>query len=172
LREAKENNLWNPKDEILWCGDGSSDFPVALMANIVLARQDTTLEKLCRANQIAHRVFTTFETVQEEVENWLLTHPENNNIIMNTSNINANANANANANPNSNSNSNSNADTSTSTSTNINTNTNTNANTNTNTSVNTNTNAYVNVNANTISGNDSNNRPTVIDSDSDINANA
>ncbi|KAF9573058.1 hypothetical protein EC968_009108 [Mortierella alpina] len=77
LREARANDLENPTlDQILWCGDGSSDFPAALVADIRLARQNTTLEKLLRANQITHRAFTTFKTVQETVEDWLREHPE------------------------------------------------------------------------------------------------
>ncbi|KAF9990833.1 hypothetical protein BGZ75_009524 [Mortierella antarctica] len=77
LREARANDLLNPtSDQILWCGDGSSDFPAALVADIRLARQNTTLEKLLRANQIPHRAFTTFRTVQETVEDWLREHPE------------------------------------------------------------------------------------------------
>ncbi|KAF9965357.1 hypothetical protein BGZ70_004999 [Mortierella alpina] len=76
LREARANDLENPaSDQILWCGDGSSDFPAALVADIRLARQHTTLEKLLRANQIPHRAFTTFRTVQETVEDWLREHP-------------------------------------------------------------------------------------------------
>ncbi|KAF9287233.1 hypothetical protein BGZ68_002065 [Mortierella alpina] len=77
LREARASDLVNPtSDQILWCGDGSSDFPAALVADIRLARQHTTLEKLLRANQIPHRAFTTFKTVQETVEEWLLAQPE------------------------------------------------------------------------------------------------
>ncbi|KAG9062788.1 hypothetical protein KI688_005094 [Linnemannia hyalina] len=72
LREARANDLQNPTtDKILWCGDGSSDFPAALCSDIVLARQDTSLEKLCRANSIRHRSFVTFETVQEVTQEWL-----------------------------------------------------------------------------------------------------
>ncbi|KAF9541876.1 hypothetical protein EC957_002581 [Mortierella hygrophila] len=72
LREARANDLQNPTtDKILWCGDGSSDFPAALCSDIVLARQDTSLEKLCRANSISHRSFVTFETVQEVAQDWL-----------------------------------------------------------------------------------------------------
>lgn len=72
LREARANDLQNPKtDKILWCGDGSSDFPAALHSDIVLARQNTSLEKLCRANSIPHRSFVTFATVQEMAQEWL-----------------------------------------------------------------------------------------------------
>ncbi|KAG0017928.1 hypothetical protein BGZ81_010465 [Podila clonocystis] len=71
LREARANDLQDPTDCILWCGDGSSDFPAALESDIVLARQGTSLEKLCKANQIEHTVFTSFSTVQEKVEEWL-----------------------------------------------------------------------------------------------------
>ncbi|KAF9194123.1 hypothetical protein BGZ51_001102 [Haplosporangium sp. Z 767] len=76
LREARANDLQNPSsDHILWCGDGSSDFPAALVANNVMARKNTNLEKLCRANQIPHHSFTTFERVQEVVEEWMREHP-------------------------------------------------------------------------------------------------
>ncbi|KAF9920439.1 hypothetical protein FBU30_009758 [Linnemannia zychae] len=72
MREARAQDLKNPSaDKILWCGDGSSDFPAALVADIVLARENTSLEKLCRANQIPHRSFTTFETVQDVAQEWL-----------------------------------------------------------------------------------------------------
>lgn len=72
LREARANDLQNPTtDKILWCGDGSSDFPAALSSDIVLARQNTSLEKLCRANSIPHRSFATFATVQEMAQEWL-----------------------------------------------------------------------------------------------------
>jgi hypothetical protein len=72
LREARQKDLRSPStDKILWCGDGSSDFPAALSSDIVLARQNTLLEKLCRANQIPHRSFVTFATVQEMAQEWL-----------------------------------------------------------------------------------------------------
>ncbi|KAF9104640.1 hypothetical protein BGX29_001533 [Mortierella sp. GBA35] len=72
LREARAKDLTNPStDKILWCGDGSSDFPAALVSDLVLARQNTSLEKLCRANQIPHRAFETFETVQQTAQEWL-----------------------------------------------------------------------------------------------------
>ncbi|KAG0015449.1 hypothetical protein BGZ82_001399 [Podila clonocystis] len=74
LREARATDLQDPTDCILWCGDGSSDFPAALESDIVLARQGTPLEKLCKANQIEHTVFTSFSTVQEKVEEWLATN--------------------------------------------------------------------------------------------------
>ncbi|KAF9088750.1 hypothetical protein BGX23_007128 [Mortierella sp. AD031] len=43
----------------------------ALVSDLVLARQNTSLEKLCRANQIPHRAFETFETVQQTAQEWL-----------------------------------------------------------------------------------------------------
>ncbi|KAG0212681.1 hypothetical protein BGX28_005877 [Mortierella sp. GBA30] len=77
MREARANDLKNPTlDQILWCGDGKSDFPASLVADIRLARHNTTLEKLLRANQIPHRSFTTFQTVQEVVETWICEHPQ------------------------------------------------------------------------------------------------
>lgn len=76
LREARANDLQDPTDCILWCGDGSSDFPAALESDIVLARQGTSLEKLCKANQIEHLAFTSFSTVQEKVEEWLANSTE------------------------------------------------------------------------------------------------
>ncbi|KAG0333473.1 60S ribosomal protein L8B, partial [Podila humilis] len=51
IREARANDLQDPSDCIVWCGDGSSDFPAALESDIVFARQGTSLEKLCKANQ-------------------------------------------------------------------------------------------------------------------------
>ncbi|KAF9995891.1 hypothetical protein BGZ80_006335 [Entomortierella chlamydospora] len=76
LREARANDLKKPStDQILWCGDGTSDFPAALASDIVLARQDTTLEKVLKANQISHRAFTTFDTVLEVVNEWIQEHP-------------------------------------------------------------------------------------------------
>ncbi|KAF8939320.1 hypothetical protein BGZ47_008231, partial [Haplosporangium gracile] len=72
LREARAKDLQNPStDKILWCGDGSSDFPAALSSDIILARQNTSLEKLCRANSIPHRAFVTFATVQEMAQEWI-----------------------------------------------------------------------------------------------------
>ncbi|KAF9359185.1 hypothetical protein BGX26_012960 [Mortierella sp. AD094] len=77
MRDARANDLKKPStDEILWCGDGSSDFPAALASDIVLARQDTTLEKLLKANQIPHKAFTTFDTVLEAVSEWIQEHPK------------------------------------------------------------------------------------------------
>ncbi|KAF9199266.1 hypothetical protein BGZ49_010651 [Haplosporangium sp. Z 27] len=77
LREARANDLKKPNtDHILWCGDGSSDFPAALVSDIVLARKNTSLEKLLRANQIPHRAFTTFDTVREAVSDWIREHPK------------------------------------------------------------------------------------------------
>ncbi|KAF9577152.1 hypothetical protein BGW38_007825, partial [Lunasporangiospora selenospora] len=75
LREARKNDLEEPlNDHILWCGDGKSDFPAALEADVVLARENTPLEKLCRANQIPHKAFTNFSTVRESVEEWVREH--------------------------------------------------------------------------------------------------
>ncbi|KAK3836210.1 MAG: HAD-like domain-containing protein [Linnemannia gamsii] len=74
LREARAKDLKNPTtDKILWCGDGSSDFPAALTSDIVFARQNTSLEKLCRANSITHQAFVTFATVQDTVRDWVET---------------------------------------------------------------------------------------------------
>ncbi|KAG0310770.1 hypothetical protein BGZ99_000145, partial [Dissophora globulifera] len=76
LREARANDLKNPNtDHILWCGEASSDFAAALLADVVLARQNTSLEKLCRANLIPHRVFSTFDTVRDAVAEWIEEHP-------------------------------------------------------------------------------------------------
>lgn len=75
IRDARERDLQNPhSDQIMWCGDANTDFPAALRANIVLARQNTSLERLLRANSIPHQVFTTFATVREAVEAWVRDH--------------------------------------------------------------------------------------------------
>ncbi|KAF9342662.1 hypothetical protein BGX34_007843, partial [Mortierella sp. NVP85] len=75
ILEARENDLQNPQsDQILWCGDGKADFPAALRANIVMARRNTTLERLLRANSIPHQVFETFATVKDAVEAWVRDH--------------------------------------------------------------------------------------------------
>ncbi|KAF9903688.1 hypothetical protein EC991_003463 [Linnemannia zychae] len=72
LREARAKDLTNPTtDKILWCGDGSSDFPAALASDIVFARQNTSLEKLLRANLIPHQAFVTFATVLDTVQEWV-----------------------------------------------------------------------------------------------------
>ncbi|KAF9417832.1 hypothetical protein BGZ76_004485, partial [Entomortierella beljakovae] len=77
MREARINDLKNPStDKILWCGDGSSDFPAALASDIVLARKNTSLEKLLRANHIPHKVFTTFDTVTETAREWIQKNPK------------------------------------------------------------------------------------------------
>ncbi|KAF9101868.1 hypothetical protein BGX27_011290 [Mortierella sp. AM989] len=74
-RDSRANDLRQPKtDHILWCGDGSSDFPAALTSDIVFARQNTSLEKLLRANQIQHQAFTTFDSVRETVSQWIQDH--------------------------------------------------------------------------------------------------
>lgn len=76
LREARERDLRDPStDQILWCGDGSGDFPAALESDLVLARENTSLERLCRANNVVHTSFSTFATVQSIAEEWLQNHP-------------------------------------------------------------------------------------------------
>ena len=76
MREARANDLFYPDmDQILWCGDGSSDYPAAVEADIVFARENTSLERLCRANNIPHEVFSTFDTITKLTQDWIERHP-------------------------------------------------------------------------------------------------
>ncbi|KAI1301023.1 hypothetical protein EDD11_005859 [Mortierella claussenii] len=74
--EVRANGLTMREDgswKVLW-RDSSSDFPAALVADVVMARKNTSLEKLCRANSIPHRCFETFDLVLDVVKEWVHEH--------------------------------------------------------------------------------------------------